>query len=316
LFCAVNTNATPAPPDPFEPFKTAQAVISWGVDYIVLTSVDRDDLIDGGADHFATTVQLLKQNKPTLLVECLVSDFAGNLTSVAKLACSGLDVYAHNVETVERLQPYVRDRRAGYRQSLATLAHAKQQHHHSAAATSSHQQPPLYTKTSLMLGLGETRDEIIQTLRDLRAIDVDVGTCVLLLLLFSCCLFLSSDGSIVPNLEKSFDRALCYDCNPISPTTNTHAVTFGQYLRPTEQHLAVVEYIRPEVFDEYRRIGEQMGFKYVASGPLVRSSYKAGEYFLTNMIRPKGPTTDSTQQQPGPADPSRRSSPLPPQEQQ
>jgi lipoyl synthase len=171
LFCAVNTNATPAPPDPFEPFKTAQAVISWGVDYIVLTSVDRDDLMDGGADHFATTVQLLKQNKPTLLVECLVSDFAGNLTSVATLASSGLDVYAHNVETVERLQPYVRDRRAGYRQSLATLAHAKQQHQ---------QQRPLYTKTSLMLGLGETRDEIIQTLQDLRAIDVDVGTCIVI----------------------------------------------------------------------------------------------------------------------------------------
>jgi lipoyl synthase len=166
LFCAVNTNATPAPPDPFEPFKTAQAVISWGVDYIVLTSVDRDDLMDGGATHFATTVQLLKQNKPTLLVECLVSDFAGNLTSVALLAQSGLDVYAHNVETVERLQPFVRDRRAGYRQSLATLQHAKQV------------QPLLYTKTSLMLGLGETRDEIIQTLQDLRAIDVDVGTFV------------------------------------------------------------------------------------------------------------------------------------------
>jgi hypothetical protein len=130
----------------------------------------------------------------------------------------------------------------------------------------------------------------------------------LLLLLLSCLI-----DRLSRSIEKSFDRALCYDCNPISPTTNTHAVTFGQYLRPTEQHLAVVEYIRPEVFDEYRRIGEQMGFKYVASGPLVRSSYKAGEYFLTNMIRPKGPTADPTQQQEQP-DPSRP--PLPPQEQQ
>lgn len=104
MFCAVNTAATPPPPDPFEPFKTAQAVTDWGVDYIVLTSVDRDDIPDGGAQHFGTTVELLKQKKPELLVECLVSDFQGNLDSVETLALSGLDVYAHNVETVERLQ--------------------------------------------------------------------------------------------------------------------------------------------------------------------------------------------------------------------
>ena len=161
MFCAVNTASTPPPPDAFEPFKTAQAVVEWGVDYIVLTSVDRDDLEDGGAQHFATTVELLKQNKPELLVECLVSDFQGNLTSVERLADSGLDVYAHNVETVERLQSYVRDRRAGYHQSLRTLEHAKKS--------------GVYTKTSLMLGLGETKDEVIQTMKDLRAIDVDVG---------------------------------------------------------------------------------------------------------------------------------------------
>ncbi|KAL3925695.1 MAG: hypothetical protein SGILL_000227 [Bacillariaceae sp.] len=224
MFCAVNTDSKPPPPDPFEPFKTAEAVSKWGVDYIVLTSVDRDDIEDGGAQHFAHTVELLKHKKEELLVECLVSDFQGDLSSVATLATSGLDVYAHNVETVERLQKFVRDPRAGYKQSLSTLEHAKKA------------QPGLYTKTSLMLGLGETEEEILQTMRDLRAIDVDV-------------------------------------------------VTFGQYLRPTEHHLAVVEYIKPEVFDYYRQVGEEMGFKYVASGPMVRSSYKAGEFYLEHMIK-------------------------------
>ncbi|GKY91369.1 hypothetical protein MPSEU_000109100 [Mayamaea pseudoterrestris] len=231
MFCAVKTDAKPPPPDPFEPFKTAQAVVEWGVDYIVMTSVDRDDIADGGAQHFAHTVQLLKQLKPDILVECLVSDFGGNLQSVDILATSGLDVYAHNVETVERLQKFVRDPRAGYAQSLSTLAHAKQM------------QPGLYTKTSVMLGLGETDEEVIQTMKDLRAIDVDV-------------------------------------------------VTFGQYLRPTENHLSVVEYVTPEKFDYFRNVGEDMGFKYVASGPMVRSSYKAGEFFMEHMIK-----TERQQQQ-------------------
>jgi len=205
-------------------FKTADAVTRWGVDYIVLTSVDRDDILDGGASHFATTVELIKQKKSEMLVECLVSDFRGNLESVKKIANSGLDVYAHNVETVERLQKFVRDPKAGYMQSLSTLRHAKLSC------------PKLYTKTSIMLGLGETDEEVIQTMRDLRAIDVDV-------------------------------------------------VTFGQYLRPTDKHLAVVEYVTPEKFDNFRKIGEDMGFRYVASGPLVRSSYKAGEFYLEHMIK-------------------------------
>lgn len=224
MFCAVNTASKPPPPDPFEPFKTAEAVVAWGVDYIVLTSVDRDDIPDGGAQHFAHTVELLKLKKPNLLVECLVSDFQGMLDSVGTLALSGLDVYAHNVETVERLQKYVRDPRAGYQQSLSTLKHAKEVN------------PSLYTKTSIMLGLGETDDEVIQTMKDLRAIDVDV-------------------------------------------------VTFGQYLRPTEKHLSVVEYVTPEKFEYYKQVGEGMGFKYVASGPMVRSSYKAGEFYLEHMIK-------------------------------
>lgn len=224
MFCAVNTDSKPPPPDPFEPFKTAEAVTAWGVDYIVLTSVDRDDIEDGGAQHFAHTVELLKHKNPDLLVECLVSDFQGMEKSVETLALSGLDVYAHNLETVERLQKFVRDPRAGYQQSLNTLEHAKKV------------KQGLYTKTSVMLGLGESDEEVIQTMKDLRAIDVDV-------------------------------------------------VTFGQYLRPTERHLSVVEYVTPAKFDFFRKVGEEMGFKYVASGPMVRSSYKAGEFFLEHMIR-------------------------------
>lgn len=223
MFCAVKTDQKPPEPDPFEPFKTADAVAKWGVDYIVLTSVDRDDIPDGGAGHFATTVELLKHKKPELLVECLVSDFRGDEASVETLAKSGLDVYAHNVETVERLQKFVRDSRAGYWQSINTLKHAKKV------------KPDLYTKTSLMLGLGESDEEVIQTMKDLRSVDVDV-------------------------------------------------VTFGQYLRPTENHLSVVEYVKPEKFEHFKKVGEEMGFKYVASGPLVRSSYKAGEFYLTHMI--------------------------------
>ena len=167
-FCAVNTDSTPPPPDPDEPFNTAAAVVQWGIDYVVLTSVDRDDLPDGGAGHFAKTVRTLKDLKPGILVECLVSDFAGDQEAIRTLALSGLDVYAHNVETVRRLQSYVRDRRAGYDQSLQGLAAAKKM----AAAEGRR----LYTKTSLMLGLGETKEEVLAAMRDMRAADVDVLT--------------------------------------------------------------------------------------------------------------------------------------------
>ena len=223
-FCAVKTSPTPPPVDNSEPFHTAEAVARWGVKYVVLTSVDRDDLDDGGADHFARTVEFIKLRTPDMLVECLVSDFQGDLRAVERLAACGLDVYAHNVETVERLQGTVRDPRAGYEQSLSVLRHAKASN------------PEVYTKSSIMVGLGETREEVLQTMRDLRDNQVDV-------------------------------------------------LTLGQYLRPTEQHLSVVEYVTPEQFEEYRVIGEEMGFKYVASGPMVRSSYKAGEFFMENMIK-------------------------------
>ncbi|SBS93368.1 lipoyl synthase (LipA) [Plasmodium malariae] len=222
-FCSVKTSSKPLPPDVNEPFNTAKAVCEWNMNYIVLTSVDRDDLADGGANHFAKTVELIKFSRPDILIECLVSDFQGNIDSVKRLALSGMDVYAHNIETVKRLQKYVRDRRANYEQSLFVLKKAKEIN------------PKLYTKTSIMLGLGETKEEVLEAMHHVRDNDIDV-------------------------------------------------ITFGQYLRPTKNHLNVVEYISPQSFDYYKEEGLKMGFKYIASGPLVRSSYKAGEYFMKNLV--------------------------------
>ncbi|ORX71020.1 Lipoyl synthase [Basidiobolus meristosporus CBS 931.73] len=223
-FCSVKTNRKPKPLDSKEPENTAEAIKRWGLDYVVLTSVDRDDLPDGGAEHFASTIRKIKEKASHVLVECLTGDFQGNLEHVGIVANSGLDVYAHNLETVEGLTPYVRDRRAKYRQSLAVLEHAKKT------------VPSLFTKTSVMLGLGETDDEVLQTMKDLRNVDVD-------------------------------------------------CLTLGQYMRPTKRHMKVTEYIPPEKFDHWAKIGEELGFKYVASGPLVRSSYKAGEFYITNILK-------------------------------
>ncbi len=222
-FCAVNTARTPPPADPEEPENTARAIAAWDLGYVVLTSVDRDDMPDGGSEHFAKTVRTLKGLKPSILVECLTSDFRGDLDAVRHLARSGLDVYAHNVETVSRLQARVRDPRAGYEQSLSVLRTAK------ACG--------VLTKTSLMLGLGEEQEEVKQALRDIKAAGVDI-------------------------------------------------LTLGQYLQPTEHHLPVSRYVPPEEFDEWRRFGEQeVGFSYVAAGPLVRSSYRAGEFFIERKVR-------------------------------
>jgi len=223
-FCSVKTSRAPPPLDPEEPNKVATAIHKWGLDYVVLTSVDRDDLPDQGSQHFREVIQRLKELSPELLVEALTPDFQGRTDLIEAVATSGLDVYAHNVETVERLTPRVRDRRAGYKQSMEVLDFVKSK------------QPSLVTKTSLMLGLTETDDEIRQTLRDLRSVDVNV-------------------------------------------------VTFGQYLQPTRRHLAVKEYVTPEKFTEWQKEAESMGFTYVASGPLVRSSYKAGEFFLKNYLK-------------------------------
>lgn len=223
-FCSVKTSRAPPPLDPEEPDKVSTAIAKWGLDYVVLTSVDRDDLEDQGSGHFRQVVQRLKEKKPELLVEALTPDFQGNRDLILAVATSGLDVYAHNVETVERLTSKVRDRRAGYQQSLDVLGYVKSLN------------SGCITKTSIMLGLGESDEDVIKTLQDLRNVDCDV-------------------------------------------------VTFGQYLQPTKRHLPVKEYVTPENFDEWKTTADSMGFKYVASGPLVRSSYKAGEFFLKNYIR-------------------------------
>ena len=224
-FCSVKTSRAPPALDPEEPQKVSTAIAKWGLDYVVLTSVDRDDLEDQGSDHFRQVIQQLKSKKPGLLVEALTPDFQGREELIYAVATSGLDVYAHNIETVDRLTPLVRDRRATYQQSLGVLKFVK-----SVAEC--------LTKTSLMLGLGETDEDIMQTLRDLRSADVDV-------------------------------------------------VTFGQYLQPTKRHLPVKDYVTEEKFHEWKWIAQGMGFKYVASGPLVRSSYKAGEFFLRNYFNEK-----------------------------
>lgn len=153
-FCSVKTNRRPPPLDPHEPENTAEALARWGLGYVVLTSVDRDDLADGGARHFAETIRRIKAKKPTLLVEALTGDFRGDLDMVKVVAESGLDVYAHNVETVEGLTPYVRDRRATFRQSLQVLAEVKRI-----------KGDDIITKTSIMLGLGETEPELWDTLK-------------------------------------------------------------------------------------------------------------------------------------------------------
>lgn len=225
-FCSVATSRAPPPLDPNEPHKVSTAIAKWGLDYVVLTSVDRDDLEDQGANHFASVVSQLKEKTNNrILVETLAPDFQGNFKLTRIVAESGPDVYAHNVETVEELTPRVRDRRAGYQQSMEVLKYVK-----------SLNIPGQLTKTSLMLGLGETDEQVRATLQDLRSADVDV-------------------------------------------------VTFGQYLQPTKKHLPVKEYVTPEKFEEWQVEAEGMGFLYVASGPLVRSSYKAGEFFLKNHLR-------------------------------
>ena len=222
-FCAVKHDAGPPPLDPQEPAKSADQVRLMDLDYVVLTSVNRDDLPDGGARHFADTIRAIKAASPHTLVEVLTPDFQGRAVDVATVVDGGPDVFAHNIETVERLSPSVRDRRATYAQSLAVLQMAKRH------------RPSVVTKSSIMLGLSETDAEIEQALQDLRAHDVD-------------------------------------------------AVTLGQYLRPSPWHLEVVEFVPPEVFSHWHDRALALGFAYCASGPLVRSSYRAGEHFLKRIV--------------------------------
>lgn len=167
-FCAVKTARRPPPLDPKEPYFVAESIAAMKLKYVVLTSVDRDDLEDGGADHFAQTVREIKRLDPSILVEALVSDFRGDEKAVRTVVDSGLDVYAHNIETVKRLQYRVRDPRAGYEQSLGTLRAAK--------VYAQAQGKKLYTKSSIMLGLGETTSELGEAFKDLRTYDIDVLT--------------------------------------------------------------------------------------------------------------------------------------------
>lgn len=227
-FCAIKTARIPPPLDPEEPFKIAESVSTLGLKYVVLTSVDRDDLEDGGASHFAATIREIKRLNSEILVEALVPDFRGNLKDVETIVESGLDVYAHNIETVKRLQYRVRDPRATYVQSLETLQHAK--------TFAQGRGQALYTKSAVMLGLGETDSELDESFRDLRTYEVDV-------------------------------------------------LTIGQYLRPSLSHLPVERYVSPEDFTSLSRRAESHGFVYVAAGPMVRSSYRAGEFFVEGLIR-------------------------------
>jgi lipoic acid synthetase len=222
-FCDVETGGM-EPLDPEEPRNVAEAVAEIGLDYVVLTSVDRDDLADGGAAHFAETIREIKRLDSSILVETLIPDFQGDREDVRKIIDAGPDVIAHNVETVERLQWPVRDRRADYEQSLSVLKQVDEE-------------SDIYTKTSLMLGVGEYDHEIYQTLSDLREIDVDI-------------------------------------------------VTFGQYLQPSRSHLEVFEYVHPDAFDVWKQVAEEeFDFLYCASGPMVRSSFKAGEFFVEALLR-------------------------------
>ena len=221
-FCDVQTGGL-EPLDPEEPAQVADAVAEIGLDYVVLTSVDRDDLPDQGAGHFAETIRAIKERHPGVLVECLIPDFQGDPDLVRQIVDAEPDVIAHNVETVDRLQWPVRDRRAGYEQSLSVLRQVDRE-------------SEIYTKTSLMLGVGEYDHEIYQTLRDLKTVGVDV-------------------------------------------------VTLGQYLQPSRSHLEVSEYVHPDAFDTWQRVAEEeLDFLYCASGPMVRSSYRAGELFVEAVL--------------------------------
>ena len=213
-FCAVDTGNPRGRLDKKEPFKVAQSIKKMSLKYAVLTSVNRDDLADGGAKHYSNTIEAIKDACPKVMVEALTPDFEGKNKSISILLSSSLDVFAQNVETVERLTARVRDPRAGYQQTLNVLEKPKTLN------------PEVLTITSLMLGLGETTKEIQSTMVDAYSVGVEI-------------------------------------------------LTLGQYLRPTLNHLPVERYIPPEEFLHYKNMAKEIGFKEVASGPMVRSSYRA-----------------------------------------
>ena len=227
-FCAVTTGNPRGAVDGREPEHVARAIARLGLQYVVMTMVDRDDLLDGGASHVARTVTRLRELRPDILIETLLGDFGGHLDYVDVTVDAAPHVWAHNIEVVKRLQRTIRDVRCSYETSLAVLARVKAR------------DPSRVTKSSIMVGIGEHDDEILETMADLRKAGVDL-------------------------------------------------VTLGQYLRPSQKHAAVDRFVTPETFDGYAVEARKMGFAYVASGPLVRSSYKAAEVFVRSILRPGDP---------------------------
>jgi lipoic acid synthetase len=215
-FCSVESSR-PDRPDPEEPERVSMAAKEMGLRYVVITSVTRDDLPDGGAKHFSGTVNAVRNKLPHAKIEILIPDFRGDLEVLMTVLSSRPDILGHNVETVPRLYPTVRPQ-ADYTRSLNILNSVRET------------MPDMHTKSGLMLGLGETIEEVTEVLRDLCSSGCD-------------------------------------------------SVTIGQYLRPSRKNLSVVEYIRPEIFDRLRNRAIDMGFKYVASSPLVRSSLDAEKMF-------------------------------------
>ena len=200
--------------DPLEPFKIAQSINIMGVKHAVVTSVDRDDLPDGGSEHWAKTVSSIREFNPETTLETLIPDFQGKHDQIDKIIEVHPEIVSHNIETVERLSKQVRVQ-ASYKRSMEVLAYLTK--------------AGMKTKSGIMCGMGETQEEIIQTLTDLRTAGVSI-------------------------------------------------VTLGQYMQPTPRHLKVVEYVHPDTFDAYKKIGEELGFSYIESGPLVRSSYHAEKH--------------------------------------
>jgi lipoic acid synthetase len=215
-FCAVE-RGIPAAPDESEPERVAEAVRRMHLGYVVITSVTRDDLADGGASVFAGTIRSIRSLNPQIKIEVLIPDFQGDRSALVAVLKESPDVLNHNVETISRLYSQVRPQ-ADYGRSLELLKRVKEYN------------PRMKTKSGFMLGLGETREEVLDLLRDLK-------------------------------------RAGC------------DFLTIGQYLQPRPDRLPVVEYVPPEIFEEYRKIGGDMGFTSVASGPFVRSSFHASEMF-------------------------------------
>jgi lipoic acid synthetase len=224
-FCAVTTGQPGGAVDPREPVHVARAIAKLQLRYVVLTMVDRDDLLDGGAAHVGQTIAELRQRCPELIIEALVGDFGGRKRDLDTLFESAPDVFAHNIEVSRRLTSTIRDQRCDYDLSLDVLRYAKER----ASGR--------YVKSSIMVGIGETDDEVLETLADLRSAGVDI-------------------------------------------------VTLGQYLRPTPKHAPVQRYVEPETFARYERAAIDLGFAFVASGPLVRSSYHAAEGFVAAQLSP------------------------------